>query len=85
MSLCVIMAVWWYLFRAGVLYQFNDAKERLPHMIVEAGQCVGCVRLPYTHRPHAFQVSQSLHKYALLIVNLLVCLYSCMCLYILYT
>lgn len=60
--LCVIMVVWWYLFRAGVLYQFNDAKERLPHMIVEAGQCVGCVRLPYTHRPHAFQVSQSLHK-----------------------
>ncbi|MPC14876.1 Pleckstrin y domain-containing family M member 2 [Portunus trituberculatus] len=46
----------YFILKAGVLYQFNDARERLPHMIVEVVQCVGCVRLSSSQRPHAFQL-----------------------------
>ncbi|XP_071548526.1 uncharacterized protein [Panulirus ornatus] len=46
----------YFILKAGVLYQFNDARERLPHMIVEVVQCVGCVRISSSQRPHAFQL-----------------------------
>ncbi|XP_045615986.2 serine-rich adhesin for platelets isoform X1 [Procambarus clarkii] len=46
----------YFILKAGVLYQFNDARERLPHLIVEVVQCVGCVRIASSQRPHAFQL-----------------------------
>ncbi|KAK7071275.1 hypothetical protein SK128_015989 [Halocaridina rubra] len=46
----------YFILKAGVLYQFNDAHERLPHMIEEVSKCVGCVRIGTNHRPHAFQL-----------------------------
>ncbi|XP_069941503.1 uncharacterized protein [Cherax quadricarinatus] len=46
----------YFILKAGVLYQFNDARERLPHLIVEVVQCVGCVRISSSQRPHAFQL-----------------------------
>ncbi|XP_037781820.1 uncharacterized protein LOC119578156 isoform X1 [Penaeus monodon] len=54
-----ILSSWrpaYFILKAGVLYQFNDARERLPHMIVEVVQCVGCVRISSSHRPYAFQL-----------------------------
>ncbi|KAK3853270.1 hypothetical protein Pcinc_040183, partial [Petrolisthes cinctipes] len=46
----------YFILKGGVLYQFNDSRERLPHLIIQSEQCIGCVRIPYTHRPHAFQL-----------------------------
>ncbi|XP_042240184.1 uncharacterized protein LOC121878195 isoform X2 [Homarus americanus] len=46
----------YFILKAGVLYQFNDSRERLPHMIVEVVRCVGCVRISSNQRPHAFQL-----------------------------
>lgn len=56
-----ILSTWkpaYFILKAGVLYQFHDAYERLPQMIVEVVQCVGCVRIATNHRPHAFQLLQ---------------------------
>ncbi|XP_068214955.1 uncharacterized protein prd1 isoform X2 [Palaemon carinicauda] len=46
----------YFILKAGVLYQFHDALERLPHMIIEVVQCIGCVRIATSQRPHAFQL-----------------------------
>ncbi|CAL4069516.1 unnamed protein product, partial [Meganyctiphanes norvegica] len=46
----------YFILKAGVLYQFNDASERVPHSMTEITNCVGCVRTNSSPRPHAFQV-----------------------------
>lgn len=46
------------LLKAGVLYVFADANQRLPNHAVplHSGQCGGCRRVPHPSRPHTFEI-----------------------------
>ncbi|XP_075211262.1 pleckstrin homology domain-containing protein pruning defect 1 isoform X2 [Lycorma delicatula] len=46
------------LLKAGVLYVFADANQRLPNHAVplHSGQCCGCRRVPHPIRPHTFEI-----------------------------
>lgn len=50
-----------YFFRGGVVYVFNDTKQRLPKhaLSLHWDQCGGCRRVLGSPRPHAFEILPS--------------------------
>lgn len=42
--------------RAGVLYMFNDAQQKLPNMVIALYECKGARRAMISNRPHCFEL-----------------------------
>lgn len=43
-------------FRAGVLYMFNDALQKIPSMVIALYECKGARRAAISNRPHCFEL-----------------------------
>lgn len=55
-SRSLICSISIYFFRAGVLYMFNDAQQKLPNMVIALYECKGARRAAISNRPHCFEL-----------------------------
>ncbi|KAJ6636173.1 Pleckstrin likey domain-containing family M member 2 [Pseudolycoriella hygida] len=46
----------YFLLKAGVLYMFNDAHQKLPNMAIALFECKGARRAAKSSRPHCFEL-----------------------------
>ncbi|XP_014226949.2 pleckstrin homology domain-containing family M member 2 [Trichogramma pretiosum] len=48
----------YFVLKGGVVYMFTDSNQRLPKRAIplKGGLCMGCRRIPNSHRPHTFEI-----------------------------
>lgn len=48
----------YFVLKGGVIYMFTDSNQRLPKRAIplREGLCMGCRRIPNSHRPHTFEI-----------------------------